>query len=994
MLTCKQQTSYSQKIMKKNYLLLFFSLLVSCSIFGQSQEDVKKITSNYNIAKLKEKEAFYRKKAANDKQKAIAVARQKNWPIYVENSDGSIKELMRLTPEGLPIYYATDNVAAARATRTNFLNTGGSLGLNLDGQGMTVRVWDGGLVRTNHVSFGNRVTAIDATGTTTILHATHVTGTMVAGSNIAAAKGMASQASARTFDWTADEAEAVAETIEGMLISNHSYGTPITGSGDPLPAWYIGSYSYDAFVWDDIAYDAPYYLAVMSAGNEGANNDNSEPISFGFDKLTGNKGAKNNLVVANAQDVTPSPDGSIVLSNILINPSSSQGPTDDLRVKPDITGNGTGLTSTSNSGTNATAVLSGTSMASPNVAGSLILLQQYFHNLTGSYMRAATLKGLACHTADDAGDVGPDPIFGWGLLNAKKAAETLTNNGLSSWVSEENLSDGQVFTINVNAGGNTPLIASITWTDVPGDVNTSGVANDTTPALVNDLDIRITRNGTTYYPWKLESDPNNPATRTGDNSVDNVEQVKIDAPTAGQYTITVRHKGTLVNGGQKYSLVITGLSSSFAINSTSENLTLCSTQNATYTFNYTQVGTGTTTFSAVDLPTGATASFSPASLSANGTVTMNITGLSNINPGEYFVGIKGTSATETEIRYKTLRVFNGVSFQPVSLQTPTNGQNGLSTSALLQWNTQPNALTYNVQVSTAADFSSIFLSDEVSVTEYNVSGLAQATRYYWRVIPQNNCGTAVNNGANVFFFDTGNLNCNLSFVAEDYSSATIANTPNSEASVPLTISGGYTIGDLNVNIDITHTWVQDMTIVLEGPASIGSPVITLLEEACGGDSNINCTMDDDGGLPTCSGNPAISGSIAPVNSLSVLNTLPADGEWILRVVDPYDQDGGAINSFSIDICSVQVALAVVENPIEKSSVYPNPTKGIVNVAIPALTDKATITLYDLQGRAIMVKETGEVLTSFGIENLQDGVYLVNIANEQASVTKKIVLKRN
>ncbi len=980
--------------MKRNYSLLVLIIFVSCSVFGQSQEDIKKITADYDIAKLKEKEAYYRKKSIAEKQKAIAVAVQRNWPIYVENQDGSIKELMRLTPEGLPIYYVTDNVNAARSTRTNHLNTGGSLGLNLNGQGMTVRVWDGGNVKTNHNAFGTRVTAVDATDETTALHPTHVTGTMVAAGTPVTVKGMASQANARTFKWTADDAEATAETLQGMLVSNHSYGVPISGSGDPLPAWYIGSYTSDAYVWDDIAYDAPYYLAVMSAGNEGTNNDNTEPIAFGFDKLVGNKGAKNNLVVANCQDVTVTTDGSVSGGIISINSSSSQGPTDDFRVKPDITGNGTNVTSTSNSGVSATAALTGTSMAAPNVSGSLILLQQHYNNLHHNYMRASTLKGLACHTADDGGEVGPDAVFGWGLLNCKKAAETLSNNGLSSWVSEENLANGQVYSINVNANGTSPLIASITWTDVPGNINTSGVANDPAPALVNDLDIRITRNTTTNFPWRLTSDPNNPAIREGDNNVDNVEQVKIDAPTAGQYTITVRHKGTLVNGGQKYSLVITGLSSSFAINSTSNDLTVCSNQNAIYTFNYTQSGAGTTTFSAVDLPTGASASFSPTSLSTNGTVTMTITGLSSINPGEYFVGIKGTSATETETRYKSLRVFNGVSFQTVALQYPTNGQNGLSTTAVLQWNSQPNALTYNVQVSTAADFSTLFSNNNVVTTELNVSGLDQATRYYWRVIPQNNCGTAIIGDATVFFFDTGNLVCNINFAAEDFSNAAIAAVANSEAWVPLTITGGYTIGDLNVNIDITHTYVQDMTIVLEGPASIGSPVITLLAEACGDHQDILCTMDDDGDEPACSGTPAISGIIAPVEALSVLNTLPADGVWTLRVIDPHNQDGGAINSFSIDICSVEVALNVVSNPIENSSVYPNPTQGIVNVAIPSLSEKATITLYYLQGSIIMTQETALVHTTFGIENLQDGVYLVSIASEQASVTKKIVLKRN
>jgi len=966
---------------------------MSCTVIGQTQEDVKKIIANYDLVKLKEKEEFYRKRSQEEKRKAVAKALEKNWPLRIEKPDGTVSELVKLSPEGFPIYYRTDNVNAAKSTRTNHLNTGGSLGLNLNGQGMTVRVWDGGNVRTSHTAFGGRVSVIDdPSNTSTILHATHVTGTMVASANPSTIKGMAYQANARTFNWTDDDSEVVAEAQLGMLVSNHSYGVPINGSGTPLPASFIGLYSGDAQIWDDIAYDAPYYLAVMSAGNDGDSQDNSEPIAFGFDKLVGNKTAKNNLVVANCQDVTTATEGSIT-GSVLINSSSSQGPTDDLRIKPDITGNGTSLTSTSNSSNTATATLSGTSMASPNVAGSLILLQQHHKNLYNSFMRASTLKGLACHTADDAGQIGPDAVFGWGLLNCKKAAETLTNNGLTSWVSEENLNNGQTYTMTVNSNGTTPLIASITWTDLPGQVFNSGVVNDPTRALVNDLDIRVTRNGTTYYPWKLTNDPNNPAIRTGDNNVDNVEQVKIDAPPAGQYTITITHKGNLVTGSQKYSLIITGITSSFAINSTSDNLIVCSNQNAVYTFNYTQSGTGTTNFSAVNLPTGATASFSPASMSGNGVVTMTVSGLTNITPGEYFIGIKGTSATDTETRFKSLRVFNG-NFQPVSLQTPTNGQNGLSTNTILKWNNQANALTYRLQVSLFSDFSTLFFNQQVSSTDYTISGLAEATRYYWRVIPENNCGNANVNDSTVFSFDTGSLVCGLNFEATDYSNNFIDVVPNSMAYVPLTITGGYTIGDLNVNVDITHTWIGDIIVTLEGPASIGSPSILLFENPCGNNQNINCTMDDSGGTPTCSGIPAISGSIKPIDNLSSLNNLPADGEWILRVVDPNNEDGGTINNFSIDICRVQAVLGTETNPILNSSVYPNPNKGIVNVMIPSLTDTATIKLFDLQGRQIMTRDTNQVNTTFGIENLQDGIYLVNIENDKGSITKKIILKRN
>jgi hypothetical protein len=78
--------------------------------------------------------------------------------------------------------------------------------------------------------------------------------------------------------------------------------------------------------------------------------------------------------------------------------------------------------------------------------------------------------------------------------------------------------------------------------------------------LVNDLDLRITRAGTTYYPFILDpSSPTTPAT-TGDNFRDNVEQVLIATPTPGIYTVTVTHKGAALNpsGQQAYTVLVTG----------------------------------------------------------------------------------------------------------------------------------------------------------------------------------------------------------------------------------------------------------------------------------------------------------------------------------------------------------------------------------------------------------------------------------------------------
>jgi subtilisin-like proprotein convertase family protein len=373
---------------------------------------------------------------------------------------------------------------------------------------------------------------------------------------------------------------------------------------------------------------------------------------------------------------------------------------------------------------------------------------------------------------------------------------------------------------------------------------------------------------------------------------------------------------------------------------------------------------------------------------------MTVSNLTNIAPGEYFIGIKGTSATETETRFKTLRVYNST-FENVVLNSPTNGQIGLSTSVNLKWNSQANAETYAVQLSTSPSFDSFFINDVSSTNEYVAANLNQETRYYWRVIPSNRCGSALSGNAVVNSFDTGIIVCGgTSFTATDFSNASIASVSNSSASVPVTVSGGYTIGDLNVFLNISHTYVQDMTISLVGPASIGSPVVTLLKEPCGDNDNIDCTMDDSGSAQACTGIPAISGSIIPFDTLSSLNTLPADGVWTLQVNDPYNGDGGSINTFRLDICYViPAALSTPNNVLTNVVVYPNPTTGTINITLPDTVEKTVLTLNDIQGRAILTKETNATNETMNIENLQEGVYLLTIENGKEKTIKKIILNK-
>ena len=495
----------------------------------------------------------------------------KKGPEFIFNPNGSFSQLLSFSSDGFPLYKSLDNLDALISTRTNFMHTGAFSGLGMEGQGMTIGVWDGGRALTSHIEFtisssnsAGRMSVGDASNlNNNSFHATHVAGTMTARGSDINAKGMAPQASIISFDWTSDENEVVNAATNGLLVSNHSYGVPMYNDNNEfqVPDWFPGSYSQEARDWDFIHYNFPYYIAVISAGNEGTR-VNPHTFQIGFDKLNGNKNTKNAIVVANAQDANVNTFSGLLNAPVAINSSSSQGPTDDFRVKPDITGNGTGLYSSwyeiSSPSNNAYASISGTSMAAPNVSGSILLLQQYYFSLFNDYMRAATLKGIICHTADDAGNPGPDPVFGWGLLNMKIASEVvLGKNTGSAIVEERTLSQDETYIINFTLNSVENIKATISWTDVAGFVN-EGNVNSTTPALINNLDLRIIKDGTEeFLPWKIN--PANVANAIkADNNVDNIEIVSIENAQPGNYQIIVSHKGLISTPTQNYSLIFTG----------------------------------------------------------------------------------------------------------------------------------------------------------------------------------------------------------------------------------------------------------------------------------------------------------------------------------------------------------------------------------------------------------------------------------------------------
>lgn len=548
--------------MKNLFIILCLSL--SLNFWAQDAQSIKFIKSQSNLNELEQLKDKFLSNYLADSIK-IADFLNSNSSFKKRFSVNEVTYEIYSIVDGRPVYRTTDNINSAKATKTNSLHTGGDLGLNLNGNGMLIGVWDGGSALKTHVEFqsgdNSRITTPDTAlpNPPTDGHATHVVGTIGASGVSPAAKGMAPESSIASYNWSNDLNEVTTEiSSNGLLLSNHSYGVPVLNDEGNLNvgAWVMGCYNSEAVEWDELAYNSPFYLMVTSAGNSGGDSY-SGGLMNGFDKLTMEKNAKNNLVVANANPFVSPVNGALI--NVVINSSSSQGPSDDGRIKPDIAGDGTSVLSTSDGSTTSYATLSGTSMASPNVAGSLLLLQEYYNLLHDTYMRAATLKGLVCHNAFDALPVGPDAKFGWGLLDTKESAITLTGASQTTpiaVVDELTLTQDQVYSFDVVVTDPKKLKATISWTDVPGTPKNNQL-NSPTPALVNDLDLRIIKNGETNFPWKLQlSDVSAPAIK-GDNVVDNVEKVEVDN-ASGTYTIQVTHKGNLVNTSQAYSIIVTG----------------------------------------------------------------------------------------------------------------------------------------------------------------------------------------------------------------------------------------------------------------------------------------------------------------------------------------------------------------------------------------------------------------------------------------------------
>ncbi|MBU0980205.1 MAG: right-handed parallel beta-helix repeat-containing protein [Nanoarchaeota archaeon] len=427
---------------------------------------------------------------------------------------------------------------------------------NLDGTGVTVFVYDGGIVDSTHNDFGTRVTEGEATGIAD--HATHCAGTCCGDGTLSAGsiwRGMATNANVYSREFECGTycfynstdgmyTDFNAAITNGMDLSTMSIISNIYRNGYPC-AW-EGDYELSTQYFDWIISGGIQSHRVIPLQCNGNERGNGAPCGQ-YGTIPQPAVAKNAISV-----------GALNTNDNSMTTFSSWGPTDDGRLRPDVVG--PGCQSTGDLGITSTVPVDtydsmcGCSMATPAVAGGVALMIEHWRNENGNpnYLPVgATIKAILAQTATDLGNAGPDYQFGFGHVNISEAVDLITahENGPQRVITDYIYDDDNYYYSFYVPPGVTSIKVTLAWDDPY-----AGYLSN--PNLVNDLDLLVyDPNNVANYAYTLNpAIPANVA-GTGFNGRDNLEQVEIPTPIPGKYRARV-WGWNVVQAPQDFTLVL------------------------------------------------------------------------------------------------------------------------------------------------------------------------------------------------------------------------------------------------------------------------------------------------------------------------------------------------------------------------------------------------------------------------------------------------------
>ncbi len=587
-----------------------------------------------------------------------------------------------------------ENLPGRSLHRVNVLNGGTR---NLLGDGVNVGIWDAGEI-SPHLDFlpASRLNQIEFNSPQS--HSTHCSGTILGRGLIdPRARGMAPNATLYSYNYNGNIQTEMAAAIPlyNLIVSSHSYndGGAITCN---LNGTQI-AYTAVSRATDLNLNNFPTHLHCHSSGNSGTS-------CGGFMNITGTgKSAKNNIVVGSLTSLE-------ALSSF-----SSCGPVADGRIKPEIIAMGSNVYSTYTP-LNTYATISGTSMSTPGVAGSVTLLVQRYKQLNGNVVPPSSfIKNIMCNAAADLGNPGPDYKFGFGRINDLGAVRIMEQNRYAI----NTIATGNTIDVPITVpSGAARLRVMLNWNDPAATANAN-------PALVNDLDLSVINGATTTLPWILDKNsPASIATRAVDN-YSNIEQVTLDNPPAGSYTLRVN--GTAIPmGPQQYSL--TWIIDQPYVEVTYPNGTESFNPVSNETITWDNAGvTGTQT---VEYSLNNGGSWTTISSSVPASTTRLDWSVPTANTSTALIRVSSGALTDvSDANFKILGTVTGFGQGTSSC---------VSGTVNFQWSAVANATHYDIYSMNSATGQWQILGLDITGTTYSATGLTPGLSMWFTIVSKNN----------------------------------------------------------------------------------------------------------------------------------------------------------------------------------------------------------------------------------------------------------------
>ncbi len=381
------------------------------------------------------------------------------------------------------------------------------------------------------------------------------------------------------------------------------------------------------------------------------------------------------------------------------------------------------------------------------------------------------------------------------------------------------------------------------------------------------------------------------------------------------------------------------------------------------------------TFSVTGVPAGATFDFDQNPVVPGETVVLTIGDLQNAMAGIYTMEVLASTASIDLTANLTLNLATGVPAQ-ATLELPADGSVAIATDSMLTWAADFAASEYFIEIATTPAFGAdVVESATVSASNYTPVMLAPLTVYYWRVTPSNECGDG--DISDWFSFQTLGGDCQI---WEDTDPGlVIPDDGVGSFSTTLEVDEAFSIVDVNVNFELSHTYVGDVSARLESPEGteiilFERPGFPASQFGCN-ENNILAFFDDDAPNTsddfenTCEGGTpyAIEGDFQPINPLAGFSDESSEGTWILTLSDAFDQDGGTLEYWSLEICRAANPNALVQ--INNNTLQV--PQGGANTIFPSLLtyERIDVAAEDITYTILEAVEFGELMLMPGMNVL-------------------------